>query len=129
MKALSLKQPWAWAVISLGKDIENRTWSTSYRGRFLIHASKSFDLDGYGFVLRIAAERRILIPRAADFERGGIVGSAVIRDCVRASDSPWFFGPNGFVLQGAQALPFMECRGQVGWFNVPTPAELERAPA
>lgn len=127
MRALSLKQPWPWAIINLGKDIENRKWATSYRGRFLIHASKTFDLDGYEFVLRMAAARNVVVPRAADFERGGIVGSAVVRDVVQASASPWFFGPHGFVLQGIQSLPFIPCRGQVGFFDVPVPADLGRS--
>jgi hypothetical protein len=41
MKALSLIQPWADAVLFLGKTIENRRWNTNFRGRFLIHASAS----------------------------------------------------------------------------------------
>ncbi len=42
MKALSLRQPWAHAVIHLGKRIENRDWrGCSYRGEILIHASKN----------------------------------------------------------------------------------------
>lgn len=40
MKALSLRQPWAAAVMHLGKRIENRRWNTSFRGEFLIHAAK-----------------------------------------------------------------------------------------
>lgn len=42
MKALSLTQPWAHAVVHLGKRVENRDWrGCSFRGPFLIHASKS----------------------------------------------------------------------------------------
>ena len=41
MKALTLKEPWATAIFRYGKDIENRTWNTYYRGRILIHVSKS----------------------------------------------------------------------------------------
>jgi hypothetical protein len=34
MKALSIKQPWVWAILNVGKDIENRTWMLSQnRGR------------------------------------------------------------------------------------------------
>jgi hypothetical protein len=119
MKALSILQPWPYAIIVLGKDIENRTWSTSYRGRFLIHASKGFDMEGYDVLLRMKAENPDWpeIPRAVDFQRGGIVGSVVLRDVVRASTSPWFFGPVGFVLQGAQPLPFNRCRGMPGFFE------------
>ena len=36
MKALSLRPHWAYAIFHLGKDIENRTWSTAYRGPLLI---------------------------------------------------------------------------------------------
>lgn len=38
MKALSVKNPWA-SLIFHGKNIENRTWKTSFRGTVLIHAS------------------------------------------------------------------------------------------
>ena len=41
MKCLSILQPWAWAIIHGGKDVENRTWRTAYRGPLLIHASLS----------------------------------------------------------------------------------------
>lgn len=32
MKALSVQQPWAWAIFN-GKPVENRTWPTGYRGQ------------------------------------------------------------------------------------------------
>ena len=32
MKALTIKQPWAWAILHGGKDIENRNWFTSVAG-------------------------------------------------------------------------------------------------
>ena len=42
MKALSIRQPWAWAILQAGKRVENRNWrGCSYRGPILIHASKS----------------------------------------------------------------------------------------
>lgn len=41
MKAISVRQPWAWAILHAGKRIENRDWKgCSYRGPILIHASK-----------------------------------------------------------------------------------------
>lgn len=30
--ALSVRQPWAWAIIHAGKDIENRTWQAVNHG-------------------------------------------------------------------------------------------------
>lgn len=32
MKALSIRQPWAWLILHAGKDIENRVWQTRFRG-------------------------------------------------------------------------------------------------
>lgn len=38
MKALTVQQPWAWAIVHGGKDVENRTRAWSYRGPLAIHA-------------------------------------------------------------------------------------------
>ncbi len=42
MKALSLTQPWATAIAIGVKQVETRSWSTGFRGRIAIHASKGF---------------------------------------------------------------------------------------
>lgn len=39
VKVLSVKNPYAYSIIHGGKDVENRTWNTDYRGRLYIHAS------------------------------------------------------------------------------------------
>lgn len=41
MKAISIKQPYAYLIASGKKTIETRTWKTDYRGPLLICASKS----------------------------------------------------------------------------------------
>lgn len=41
--ALSIRQPWASLVILGLKDIENRFWTTKYRGLLLIHAGTILD--------------------------------------------------------------------------------------
>jgi hypothetical protein len=71
MKALSIRQPWAWLIVHGHKDIENRTWTTTFRGRFLVHAGRTFDPEGYRWVRR---ELSIEMPEPAAFDRGGIVG-------------------------------------------------------
>lgn len=48
MKALSVRQPWAWAIARGHKDVVNRRWATTYRGPLLIHASMRIDLDACG---------------------------------------------------------------------------------
>jgi hypothetical protein len=41
MRALTVRQPWAWAIVHGGKDVENRTRNLagSYRGPVAIHAA------------------------------------------------------------------------------------------
>ncbi len=56
MKALSIRQPWAWLIANGYKDIENRSWRTNFRGEFLIHAGKKFDSAGWRWA---AAETNI----------------------------------------------------------------------
>ena len=45
MRILTVKQPWAAAIIHSGKDVENRPRNIAgaYRGPVAIHAGKSFD--------------------------------------------------------------------------------------
>jgi hypothetical protein len=118
MKAISLRQPYAWAVVYGGKDVENRTWRTGYLGAVLIHAARAWHAIGPAELeARMAAKGvRLSVPR--DLPRGGIVGMATITDCVTASDSPWFEGPYGFLLRDPRPLPFHPCPGSLGLFEV-----------
>jgi hypothetical protein len=46
MRALTVQQPWAWAIVHGGKDVENRTQAWSYRGPLAIHAGARWSEDG-----------------------------------------------------------------------------------
>ncbi len=119
MKVLSIRQPWAWAVIYGGKDIENRTWAASYRGPLLIHAGKAMTQDGYaGFREFVEGIPGVETPDFASLPRGGIIGSVCLADCVKRSSSPWFVGTFGFVLESPEPLPFKPVRGRLGLFEV-----------
>jgi len=109
MKAISIMQPWAWLIVAGHKDVENRTWWTSFRGPVLIHAGKRHDGPRSEWDWPE-------IPPPAAFEYGGIVGEAEIVGCVTSHCSPWFCGPYGFVIRNARPLPFRPCRGQLGFF-------------
>lgn len=53
MRILTVRQPWAWAIIHGGKDVENRVRNLAgdYRGPVLIHAGKAeFEEEGGAFV-------------------------------------------------------------------------------
>lgn len=116
LKALSIMQPWAWLIAAGHKDIENRTWRTDYRGPVLIHAGLRADPDFCDEGATLLWDWP-LIAQPDEFGFGGIIGEAEIVDCVKASTSPWFHGPYGFVIRNARLLPFQRCRGQLGFFT------------
>ena len=123
--ALSIRQPWCWAILHAGKDIENRSWATSFRGPVCIHAAKGMTKDEVmefsEFLgdLRLdgAVPRSLKGPHYASLPRGGIVATAEITGCVNRSASLWFFGPWGFVLSKVQPVEFIPCRGALGFFG------------
>lgn len=127
MKALSIRQPWAWAILHAGKRVENRGWHCRYRGPIFIHAAKGCTRDEYAdcfFFMRGVARQRpfpggLVLPPLADLPRGGIVGRAEIVDCVEDSDDPWFVGRFGIVLANVEPLPFRPLKGALGLFEVP----------
>ena len=120
MKALSVRQPWAWLIVNGCKDIENRNWYTTQRGRIWIHAAKKCTRYEYDEACRFAktVDPKLIIPDLGSLPRGGIVGSVKILDCVDYSDSPWFVGDYGFLLNNAQSCSFIPYRGQLGFFEV-----------
>lgn len=118
MKAISIRQPWAWLIVQGHKPVENRQWPTRFRGPVLIHAAKGMTRDEYEDARSHAAHLGITIPAFDELERGGIVGQATITDCIDDSPSPWFFGRYGFLLADPRPLPFRPVRGQLGFFEV-----------
>lgn len=49
-KALTVKNPWAHAIIAGDKDVENRSRPTKHRGRLYIHAGLTWSQDGIDFM-------------------------------------------------------------------------------
>lgn len=123
MRALSIRQPWAWLIVAGHKDIENRDWATTFRGPVLIHAGKTLTLDYWDEVASwVQMECGIEVPPPEQLPLGGIVGAAEITGCVESSESRWFAGPYGLELRNARALPFVPWRGMLGFFHVPAEA-------
>lgn len=141
--ALSVRQPWAWAIIHAGKDIENRSWQAvnwglNQRGRVAIHASKGIGRDEYddardtiNQILKAHPASGFECPAAIDLLRGGIIGTVDVVDVVTDSDSDWFFGPRGLVLRNPAPCEFIPAVGALGYFSwkpadksiVPVPAK------
>jgi hypothetical protein len=67
-----------------GKDIENRSWRTHYRGRPWIHAAPQPRRREW-----LAAKRRGLWLPEEPLPRGVILGCVELVDCLWNADSPW----------------------------------------
>lgn len=146
MKALSIRQPWAWLILRpdlLGqarldaiarselKDIENRSWSSNHRGITLVHASKGMtrgeydEVQDYLLALHLCdglGDEIIRLPKPDALQRGGIVGSVHIVNCVPSpqATSLWHMeGHYGFRMIDAQPIPFIPFTGRLNFFDVP----------
>ena len=126
MRALTIWQPWAHAILHLEKRIENRPWACPKHLRrklFAIHAGKRFDAESFG---DLAGELGTLPPRE-EIPLGAVVGVAMVDRVVIASSSlldpeqvRWWAGPYGWELSHVRALPApIPCRGFQGFWPLP----------
>lgn len=111
LKAICIRQPWAWLIVSGYKDIENRKWATNVRGPILIHAGltrpSSDELEHF---LDVWPE--------AMLDYGGVIGVVNIADCVTKHRSKWFRGRGfGWVLAKPRYLSFKKCPGKLKFFD------------
>lgn len=109
MKALSLRQPWGFAVSHLGKRIENRIWKHLKHGfdrinsggivrgeQIAIHASqtkpKDYDWDGVEHAIgrRLTEDEQDTV----DVQRGHIICTADVIDILRTDERMTIVGGN-----------------------------------
>lgn len=94
MKAITLKQPWAFLVCSGVKDVENRTWKCPEKHigkRVLIHASKtSYKCDNY-FDSPLSNDQLLALPSDIQYPvlHSAIIGSVRIVGCTINHPSVW----------------------------------------
>jgi hypothetical protein len=116
VKCLSIRQPWAWAILHAGKDIENRPARIAKMAldlvgqRIYIHAGRTLDPSALDFMPDIKWPD--------EYDVGGIVGSVEIAGTTIIKESPWFTGPYGIILTKPRVEPFKPVRGQLGFFWV-----------
>lgn len=84
-KALSLYQPYAYAVAKGWKDWETRSFKTSYRGEILIHASKS---QKSLHLLEQDPFNKYFTKSGAELWYGRIIGKVNLVDCITTEE--WF---------------------------------------
>lgn len=130
-RALSVRQPWAWAIIHAGKDIENRGHVAIWKGgmrpaRIAIHASKGMTRDEYVSAYDFMRSIHVVCPPAGALIRGAIIGSVEVVDIVTNHPSAWFFGPRGLVLRNPEACEPRPCSGALGYFDWKESGEIEQ---
>lgn len=123
MKALTICQPYAHLIVSGEKRIENREWSTKYRGKLVIHAGKSRDwltpgdeqryhTQIFGYAIGIADLVDVL--HIDKIKRGDY-----------DNNYPWLRKHNHthgkwcWVLENCQKLTPIQRRGAQGLWNLP----------
>jgi hypothetical protein len=123
-RAIAIRQPWAWAVVHAGKDVENRSETAirAYRPaighRVYVHASKGMTRAEYERAAKFMAGLGIECPAPDGLEFGGVIGSVFVRDIVAWHRSRWFHGPFALALADPRPERFRPARGQVGLFRV-----------
>jgi len=119
MKAISVKQPFAWALFH-GKPVENRDWPWRYRGPLIIQASKTTDLFGFQWIKERFPELYATMPHPDDLPHMALVGKVQMVDCVSFHPSPWFVGPWGHVYENPVEFKTpIPWKGKQGPFEVP----------
>jgi hypothetical protein len=143
VKVLCMREPWLWAMLELGKDIENRKRCLgSYVGDVLLQRSvgttereveDAFDWMARRGLLTVAAHANW--PGLGRLEKGGIVARTRFTDLIRPgmhfhpkARSRWYMGQYGYVCEGTRLVPFVPYKGHLGLRNAPPHLLLHEEP-
>ncbi len=124
MKALSIKQPWAWAIAERHKTIETRTWACRHRGELLICASLKPDkvmLDKMGMVF-VGGKFQMI---SSQMEYGKAIAIAKLVDCrpMKFGDEELamcstYPGAIAWILEDIRKIDPFPVRGQLRLYDV-----------
>ncbi len=147
MKALSIRQPWAYLVAHGYKPVENRNnWQQPrFRGEMAIHASQSITrkehLDCVDFVVSCSLPGEI--PPYQSYPLGMIVAVVDVVDiipprgedesyqhaffrCPEGARDWWDQDQSGILVANVRRLtPAVRCKGMLGLWTVPPEIEAE----
>ena len=129
--ALSIRSPWAWLIVHGRKNIENRSWNTGYRGRFLVHATGTKLKEEYESALRMTDFFEVELPPIDELPVGQIIGSVSLERITEPRDLPewgdpdlrskfygWGHTGSRFWWHLARPVPHEPepCKGDLRWF-------------
>jgi hypothetical protein len=149
MKAITVRQPWAWSIFHAGKNVENRTWRPSFdfvkaHHRIAIHTSGRLSMQECGEFAGLALQREFegrqimpagwQMPGPGEMVCGAIIGTVVLWGLIHWTVDmtecreryPWWIGDKdgspiyGWVLTEPVLLTEpIPMRGQLGLWDVP----------
>jgi hypothetical protein len=123
MKALSIRQPWVWCILYLGKPVENRDWQPDGPNMrqakklvgtvIALHAGQTISRDDYEDCLSTVHDisrgspfkSGMMLPERTELERGGIVCVARLAGIVSDDVAPDDYGDQS-LLAAARASPW-----------------------
>lgn len=117
-KAITIHQPYASAIIYGDKDIENRSWHTSYRGLIYIHSGRN--KENMKEKIRFCEDRGFKFnPRRDSF--GHIIGAVELIEIKEGILSKWANGSNyQWILKNPRPLKiYIPCPGSRRIWNIP----------
>lgn len=124
-RALTVRQPWAWALLHGGKGIENRSQVWSYRGLLLIHAAAALSATGMADPVCTAAREHWETAHGhpPDLVRGALIGAVTVVDTHRDTGCcrPWGF-PGAVHMVVVDPITFVDpvpVRGSLSLWRVP----------
>jgi len=130
--AISVQQPFAFFIININKDVENRTWQPKgikAGDRLAIVASKKWHeyycsggvvyWKGISNILRQNNRDPNRVIRPIDFMLGGLIGTVLFNGVTKTSNSKWAIeGQCHWLLSDPQPLPFRPVKGQLGLYQI-----------
>ncbi|MBD2255177.1 ASCH domain-containing protein [Nostoc parmelioides] len=121
MKALTVRQPWAWAIIYANKNIENRVWPIHYRGDILIHAGLKCTKKEYLQAQEFCQSLGVAVPELNLLSRGQIIGVVRVVGCQFSETASSWGMPQQFHwhLANPREITPIPYIGQLGLFDVP----------
>ena len=118
MRALTIHQPYASAILAGVKRVENRRWALKRPQWLALHAGRQVWRDPGVAVLWPEVPHRDALPLGAVLGAFEVVGVARAEE-LDAPD-PWASGPWCWLIGEVIALPEpMPCRGRQGLWTVP----------
>ena len=123
MKAFTVYQPYAYAIVAGLKQYETRQKRTHIRGRVAVHAGKAKDV-------LIPRPVELIIPKSTVLHYGAVLGTVEIVDCIPVGDlidklseqeqllGDYTLGQFAWVLQNPVMFDKpIPARGFQGWWN------------